>query len=237
MASMRRACRRLVHLIYRPYALWRISKPGRVSLAGMRLHTDPQVFHPVCFHSGRMLVSYLRTRQLAGRRFLDMGTGSGLVGIWAARAGADLTACDVNVRAVELARENARVNGVAGEILESNLFSALTGRRFDFICFNLPFYPRAPQSPLEAAFFAGPDFQVVRQFAKECPAFLAPGGSVVVIFSEDSGRDQIVAMFTDAGLAVAREQVISRLFERHHLVEFQIRPGAGEPRLSEAAAR
>jgi release factor glutamine methyltransferase len=203
--------------------LWRIAAPSRASVEGLNLLTDPQVFHPRCFHSGQILVGYLRTLALNDRRFLDMGTGSGLVGLCAARLGARLTACDVNPRAVEVARENARRNAIPAEIVESNLFGALADRMFDLICFNVPFYPRAPRSAFEAAFFAGPDFATVRQFAAECSRFLAPGGSVIVIFSEDSGYHGIVSMFTAAGLQIAFENVTSRLFERFHLVRFQRR--------------
>jgi release factor glutamine methyltransferase len=235
MPSLRRLCRRIVHVFYRPYVLWRVGAPSSGSVDGLSLATDPQVFHPRCFHSSQILVGYLRTLALRDQRFLDMGTGSGLLGLWAARRGARLTACDVNPRAVELARENARRNGLAGEILESNLFGALAGRTFDVICFNVPFYPRAPRTPFEAAFFAGPDFATVRQFAADCPRFLAPGGSVIVIFSEDSGYDGIVSMFVGAGLQVAFQSVTSRLFERFHLVRFQRPSPAGPVRTSEAA--
>ena len=235
MPSMRRLCRRLVHVFYRPYVLWRIAEPSRASVEGLTLLTDPQVFHPRCFHSSRILAGYLRTLELRDRRFLDMGTGSGLVGLCAARGGAILTACDVNPRAVEVARENARRNGIAAEIVESNLFAALPDRTFDVICFNVPFYPRAPRSPFEAAFFAGPDFATVRQFAAGCPPLLAPEGSVIVIFSEDSGYDGMVAMFAAAGLEVAFQSVTSRLFERFHLIRFQRRGDLAATRASAAA--
>jgi release factor glutamine methyltransferase len=233
----RRLCRRAVHVFYRPYVLWRIAAPSQASVQGLSLLTDPQVFHPLCFHSGQILVGYLRTLPLNGRGFLDMGTGSGLVGLCAARLGARLTACDVNPRAVEVARDNARRNGISAEIIESNLFGALADRTFDLICFNVPFYPRAPRSAFEAAFFAGPDFATVRQFAADCSRFLAPGGSVIVIFSEDSGYQGIVAMFTAAGLQITFEEVTSRLFERFHLVRFQRRGDARAAPADSAAAR
>lgn len=214
----RRLARRLVHLFYRPYALWRIREPSTARVRGRRLATDPEVFHPVCFHSTRILVDHLRRLKLAGKRFLDMGTGSGTVAIFAASHGARVTACDVNPRAVALAAENARDNGVSAEILRSDLFSALEGRQFDVICFNVPFYPRAPRTLLETAFFAGPGLATVRRFAEQCGEHLAPGGMVMVIFSEDSNYDLVLSMFTAAGLTVLAERVTSRLFERFHLV-------------------
>jgi methylase of polypeptide subunit release factors len=221
MDRARKFCRRVAHLFYRPYVLWRIGKASQARLLGKTLLTHPDVFHPRCFHSTRILVGYLRTLDLAGKRFLDMGTGSGSVGIFAAAYGARVTACDINPRAVELADQNARRNGAPVEVLESNLFSALAGREFDVICFNVPFYARSPRTLLEAAFFAGPDFETVRGFVSRCTEFLAPVGVVIVIFSEDSGRDFILSIFAAAGMTPVAESASTRLFERFYVLCFR----------------
>lgn len=74
---------------------------------------------------------------------LDLGCGYGVLGIVCAACapGARVTMVDINRRAVELARENAALNGVADrvDVLESDGFSALAGRRFDLIVTNPPF--------------------------------------------------------------------------------------------------
>src|SRR5215471_10440557 len=103
LPAPRRWARRLVHLFYRRYVLWRIRKPSTARIQGRGLSTDPDVFHPVFFHSTRILVAALRHLELGGKRFLDMGTGSGTVAIFAAGHGATVTGCDVNPRAVALA--------------------------------------------------------------------------------------------------------------------------------------
>ena len=220
MERARRFCCRLFHRVYHRYALWQIARP-LARLRGRTLLTDSEVFHPVYFLSTPVFVDYLATLEVAGKRLLDMGTGSGAVGLFAALRGAQVTACDVNPRAVVLAAENARRNHVDMEVVESNLFAALGGRRFDLICFNLPFYPGQPRTHFDAALFGGPDFETVRAFAAGCRAALAPDGAVVVIFSEDSGRDRIVSMFTDAGLVPAEERNVMKFFERFHLMRLQ----------------
>jgi release factor glutamine methyltransferase len=226
MELFRTLLRRLVHVIYRPYVLWRISQPSRATVSGQGLVTDPLVFHPIYFFSTKIVIRHLASMDLEGRRFLDMGTGTGSIGIFAATRGAIVTCCDINPRAVEIARENAAGNRVAVEVLESDVFLALSGRHFDVICFNVPFYPRAPRTPFEAAFFAGPNFETVRSFASGCAAALspAPDAAIVVIFSEDSGRALMVSIFAGAGFVVAREIVETRLFERFHLITFSRGP-------------
>src|SRR5450432_858378 len=136
--ACRRLCRRAFGSLYGPYALRRIARGGMVHLRGRVLLTDPEVLHPVHFLSTRVLLDAVTALDLGGRRFLDMGADSGAIGIFAAAAGAQVTACDINPRAVTLTRQNFERNQLRGEVLESNLFAALPGRAFDLICFNLP---------------------------------------------------------------------------------------------------
>jgi release factor glutamine methyltransferase len=221
MDLRRSICRPLFNRFYRPYVLHRIARPSETRFLGHRLLTDPGVFHPVYFLSSRMLAQSLGGMDLRGKRLLDMGTGSGAIAVRAAAAGAAVTACDINPAALALARENLRRNGLPGEVVASDLFSGLAARTFDVICFNIPFYPRDPASPFEAAFFAGRDFSTVRAFAAGCAAALADGGRVLIVFSEDSGRERVLAIFAAAGLAPAAEQVTRKFFERFHIVWFR----------------
>jgi len=231
--NARRLCRRVFNVFYRRHVLPRIAVPSEAWLLGRRFVTHPEVFHPVFFLSTRMLADHFARIDLAGRRFLDMGTGSGAVGVFAAARGARVTACDVNPRAVAVARENARQNGVEMEVLESHLYSAVAGRTFDLICFNIPFYPKPPESPLEHAFHAGRDFQTVRAFAGDTPPHLAEGGVVTIIFSEDSGYDRIVSFFTAAGLERTGTRSLRKNFEEFFIVSFRRPEGLPLVRASE----
>jgi len=78
-------------------------------------------------------------RFFKGGSFLDVGTGTGILAIAAARLSpeAEISACDTDPTAIEIARENARLNGVAdridfrvGSVVES-------GASADFVCANL----------------------------------------------------------------------------------------------------
>jgi release factor glutamine methyltransferase len=220
MERARRFCRRLFDRVYHPYALWQIARPT-ARLRGRTFLTDPEVFHPVYFLSTPVFLDYLATLEVVGKRLLDMGTGSGAIGLFAAARGAQVTACDINPRAVALASDNARRNHVEMEVVESDLFAVLPGRTFDLICFNLPFYRGQPRTRFDAALFGGPDFETVRAFAAGCRDALAAGGAVAVIFSEDSGRDDVVSLFTGAGLTVVDERTVRKYFELFHLVRFR----------------
>ena len=131
--------------------------------------TDPDVLHPVYFRSTRVLIEALQRLNVAGKRVLDMGSGSGAIGIFAALQGALVTACDINPRAVSLTRENLSRNQIDAEVFQSDLFSALEGRLFDLICFNIPFYAGEPRTMFEP--WGGPSLRIVRAFAAGLLAF------------------------------------------------------------------
>lgn len=72
---------------------------------------------------------------------LDLGCGYGVVGVVAATLAPEgkVVMVDVNARAVELARENARRHGLTNvEVLGGDLYGPVAGRRFDVIATNPP---------------------------------------------------------------------------------------------------
>ncbi len=216
----RRLARPIVHGLGRPVLLRRMARASTASLLGLRFRTEPGVFHPVYFRSSRVLAEHLLARPLAGVRLLDMGTGSGPIAVLAASRGATVTACDLNPKAVALARRNAQENRVAVDVLESDLFAAIDGRVFDVIAFNIPFYPTVPSTDFEAAFRAGPELTTVRRFAEGAAAHLAPGGRVVIVFSEDCDRVAVLRHFAAAGFVLEDEQQTHLVFERFHVATF-----------------
>ncbi len=229
-AVRRRVARPLLHGIRRPLVLRRIARASEVHVLGHRLRTEPGVFHPVYFSSSRVLAEAVVARAPGGRDVLDMGTGSGVIAVSAAAVGARVTACDRNPAAVALARVNTALNGLDVEVLESDLFAALPGRLFDLVAFNIPFYPHEPRTHFEAAFRAGHGFETVHRFADGAREHLRDGGRVLVVFSEDCGRDETLRVFTERGFAVEDEKVTRRALELFHVVSFRDDARAGPPR-------
>src|SRR5439155_16068815 len=63
--------------------------------AGFRLIVRPTVFHPRCFITSEFFAAFIGRQDLNGKRVADVGTGSGILGLAAARAGAaSVTAVD-----------------------------------------------------------------------------------------------------------------------------------------------
>lgn len=76
-------------------------------------------------------------RLRAGQSFLDLGTGSGVLGIGCCLSGLRGVGTDIDALAVENARENAALNHVSGlEILPGST-EAVRGRTFDLVVANI----------------------------------------------------------------------------------------------------
>ncbi len=112
-------------------------------LRGYRMY--PNVLRPM---SSISLGNYLydHPKALQGRRILDMGCGSGILGIIAAlRGAAKVVLCDVNPQAVENSIDNVHRFGVESicQVIRSDLFENVRGS-FNEIIFAHPYFPGKP---------------------------------------------------------------------------------------------
>ncbi|UUW71268.1 class I SAM-dependent methyltransferase [Pseudomonas oryzihabitans] len=96
-----------------------------------------------CWASGLALARWIAAHpeHVAGRQVLDFGSGSGIAGLAAARAGAArVVCCDLDPLALKACRANAEANAVQIETLDD--FCAST-ERFDLILAADVLYDRA----------------------------------------------------------------------------------------------
>ncbi len=143
-----------------------------------------------------------------GEKVLEMGSGTGLISVHLAKAGAQMTAADVNPRAVECTRANAARNGVKVSTLISDLFSNITDR-FDLILFNPPYLAVDEEGDLEKAWSGGESgVKVLSRFLNEVPPFLSPNGSILLLVSSEMEESALGLLLSEFWV----EQVASRRF-------------------------
>jgi len=97
----------------------------------------------------RLVLEFLDRTMCGGERVLDYGCGSGILAIAAAKLGAArVDAVDVDPKAIEVTRENARANAVA---VSACLPEALAPGRYDVLVANILAQPLIVLAPLIAA--------------------------------------------------------------------------------------
>ena len=181
--KLRLAFRNSVHYLSHKFILNRQST-RTVRAAGFRLAVYPTVFHPKLFLTSEFFARFLSTIDLAAKNVADVGTGSGILALAAARAGATVVALDINPKAVNAATDNARANGLGDRVtaVGSDLMSALApGFLFDVILSNPPFFSGEPRDIADRAWVAGPGYRDIMSLFDQARQRLKPSGTMYVL--------------------------------------------------------
>lgn len=162
----------------------------RARAAGFRFTLRPTVFHPRYFLTSEYFARFIDGLDLRGLAVAEIGTGSGILALAAARAGASMVvAVDINPNAALSAADNADMNGYSGRVLPvcSNLLSGIAPRPlFDVILSSPPSFPGKPRDVADRAWFAGPDYRDIYEMFGQARQRLKPGGRFYLLLSSDS---------------------------------------------------
>ena len=137
---------------------------------------------PVLFRAGAWLATEVReaVQRRPEARVLDLGCGTGVVGVLAAGVGAAVVASDLTPDACAAARANGLL-----DVRRGDLFEALPGERFDLVAFNPPYLAGRPdRHPFGRALYGGEDLGVLRRFGQLVPEHLLPGGEAWTVVSD-----------------------------------------------------
>jgi HemK-related putative methylase len=149
----------------------------------MRIMVIPGVANPNVLRSGAFFAAQLDARLIGTETsVLDMGTGSGVCALLAARHARRVVAVDISAAAVRCTRLNALLNQVEDrvDVRHGDLFAPLAGERFALVLFNPPFYLGVPKDDRDAAWRSS---DTAQRFAVRLADHLAPGGVALVLLS------------------------------------------------------
>ncbi len=162
-------------------------------------------------------------RRKEGMRVLDMGCGSGIIGITLAleltKYHPDVVMVDISEAALSLTLENATALSARVKTYRSDLFAAwkpaednavVPPTDFNLVLANLPYVPDGEEVATEVthdpatALYGGPDgLDVVRRFLADARPHLAEGCLVMLEVGHDQGHDT-AALMADLGYTDTR---------------------------------
>jgi hypothetical protein len=170
-----------------------------------RLRSERGDHVPVGGPAARHLRNFTLRRPVAS--CLDLGTGNGVQALAAARHARRVVATDLNPRALDFARFNARLNGCEQiECRRGDGFAPVAGERFDLIVCNPPFVV----TPSTRFLYRDNDMELdafCRRLAREAPAHLTEGGVFQMIFewvqlAGEKWEDRLSEWFEGSGCDV-----------------------------------
>jgi release factor glutamine methyltransferase len=189
---------------------------GRQEFYGLEFEVTPAVLIPRPETELLVETSLALLGGTEAPAFCDVGTGSGCVAVALLHERADArgVALDVSHAALEVAARNAARHGVAGRLrlLASDCFDALRageheGVRFDLVASNPPYVAEdaldglqrevREHEPRVALTPGGDGLAVIRRLLAEAPAFLKPGGHLLIEIGFGQ-HEQVASLFDPA---------------------------------------
>lgn len=134
-----------------------------------------------------------------------------------------MLALDVNRAALAATRSNAARHAVAVEVVESDLFGAVeSGRTFDVLVVNPPYFRRDPVDAAERAWFAGAGFEYFAALFAQLPERMHGDSLALMVLAQECELGAVRAMATAAGVQMElHAEGVVRLERR---VLFRLRP-------------
>lgn len=193
----------------------------------MRFIVMPSVFNPKVPRTGEFLASQINSQLLNGdSEILDMGTGSGVCAVFAAKHARRVVAVDINAAAVRCAGINALLNHVEHKIdvRQGDLFEPVRDERFDAILFNPPFVHADSRDDRDRAWRSN---DVAPRFAAGLSTYLKPGGYALVVLSTFGDAREFLEEFRKQNFQIS--VLAERRFVNERLTIFRVVPSILQP--------
>ena len=219
---MRNAIKYFVGATYKPLVAKYLSRTKNYQYNGIKLVIPPEVFHPGFFFSTKLLLKYFDKFLLKEKTFLELGAGSGLIAISAAKKGADVTATDINPVAVKFLKRNCEANNVDIHIILSDLFQNIPLQHFDFIAINPPYYKKQPNTYQDYSWYCGENGEYFHILFDSLAAYMHSDSVVLMILCDGCDIEMIKTIADKNGFHLHLVYGKQNLLEKNFIFQIKI---------------
>lgn len=185
------------------------------------LEIPPEVFHPGFFFSTRLLLRYITKMSLHKKEFMELGCGSGLISMVAAKKGAIVTATDLNPVAVESLKKNCRSNDLHLQIIQSDLFKAIPEKQYDIIAINPPYYKKDPVTFRDHAWFCGENGEYFSGLFESIHKYIHTETEVLMVLFEGCDMKMINGFAAECGFTLTCVYSKQNMVERNFIYRIE----------------
>ncbi len=192
--NINQAAKRITHGESLPYVI------GHWEFYGLDFHLTPSVLipRPETEQLVERAINWLHLHPHK-RKAIDVGTGSGCIGISLVKSIPDLhmLMTDLSIAALDVARGNVRLHGLTDsvELKQADLLEAISGP-FDLVCANLPYIPtdllvtlpifeQEPRSSLDGGISGT---ELVARLLEQSRSVLVSGGLILLEIESSLGK-------------------------------------------------
>jgi release factor glutamine methyltransferase len=188
---MRNAIKYIVGSTWQPLLVKYLSKTRTYQYKDIQLQIPASVFHPGFFFSTHLLLKQIKHISLHGKKFLEPGAGSGLLSVYAAKKGAQVTATDINPAAVKCLQKNSFLNNVSINVIESDLLDEIPSQSFDIIAINPPYYKKHPESYSDYAWNCGENGEYFKKLFSQLKSYIHPNTTTLMVLCDGCDIDMV----------------------------------------------
>lgn len=219
---MRTIIKHIVANTYKPWLVKYLSKTRVYGHDDIRLEIPTQVFHPGFFSSTQFLLQYISGLPLKDKNFLELGAGSGLIAIKAAKQGARVTATDINPVAIDYLYSNSAQNNLSLEIIQSNLFTDIPGRTFDIIAINPPYYKKQPVTLQDFAWYCGENGEYFSGLFSQLPGYIHDKTEIIMVLCDGCDISMIEKLAGKNGFQLQLQLTKQNMLEKNFIYKIEM---------------
>lgn len=138
-----------------------------------------------------------QVKKHASGRVLELGTGSGILAIEAAKHSSSVLATDINPAAIKAAGQSAASQNLKNiRFRKSDLFKNVSGK-FDTIIFNPPYLPQDKGIEDGSIYGGKQGYEVIEEFLDQVNNYLRDDGIILLLFSSLTKKNKVDEIIRD----------------------------------------